>query len=209
MAPTPVSSDAVVIPLRPAPRKAGDERVDGERPDGDLVEEARSGSRRAFEQLYRRHARMAFGMAHRLLAGRDVDDAVQDAFVTAWERLDRLDDPQAFARWLGTIVVNAARRRLRRRALRDRLLPGHRDPIEQDRLVGHQASAEAAAELRSIYRVLERLSTDARLAILLRRVEGLTIPEVAHAMGRSPATVKRRIREAEEALARVAAGSER
>tara|TARA_B100001750_G_scaffold235433_2_gene237978 strand:+ start:278 stop:883 length:606 start_codon:yes stop_codon:yes gene_type:complete len=199
-----VASDAVVIPLRAAQRRQGEERS-----DADLVNAARGGSRAAFEVLYRRHARMAFGMAHRLLAGRDVDDAVQDAFVTAWSRLDKLDDPQAFARWLGTIVVNAARRRLRRRALRDRLLPGHREAIDQDRLVGRQTSPEAAAELRAIYGVLSRMSTDARLAIVLRRVEGMTIPEVAHAMGCSPATVKRRIAEAEEVLAHAAPGRER
>ncbi len=197
-------SDAVVIPLRPQPSPGKPEAS-----DADLVENARSGSRRAFEQLYRRHARMAFGMAHRLLAGRDVDDTVQDAFVTAWERLDRLDDPQAFARWLGTIVVNSARRRIRRRALRNRLLPGHQEPADYDRLIGEQASAEAAAELRSVYSVLGRLSTDARLAIVLRRVEGMTIPEVADAMGRSPATVKRRIREAEDAISAHTARRER
>lgn len=189
-------TDAVVIPLRPKPSPGPPEISDAE-----LVENARSGSRRAFSQLYVRHARMAFGMAHRLLAGREVDDAVQDAFVTAWERLDRLDDPQAFARWLGTIVVNSARRRIRRRALRDRLLPGHREPADFERLIGEQASAEAAADLRAVYSVLNRLSTDARLAIVLRRVEGMTIPEVADAMGRSPATVKRRVREAEDAIA--------
>jgi RNA polymerase sigma-70 factor (ECF subfamily) len=197
-------SDAVVIPLRPQPSPGQPEATDAE-----LVENARSGSRRAFERLYRRHSRMAFGMAHRLLAGRDVDDAVQDAFVTAWERLDRLDDPQAFARWLGTIVVNSARRRIRRRALRNRLLPGHQEPAEYDRLIGRQGSAEAAAELRTLYSVLERLSTDARLAIVLRRVEGMTIPEVADAMGRSPATVKRRIREAEDVIAAHASGRRR
>lgn len=194
-APTTVS-DAVVIPLRPPPSAGRPEPSDAE-----LVGRARDGSRRAFERLYRRHARMAFGMAHRLLAGRDVDDAVQDAFVTAWERLDRLDDPQAFARWLGTIVVNAARRRLRRRALRNRLLPGHQEPADYERLIGSHASAEAATELRALYSALKGLSTDARLAIVLRRVEGMTIPEVADAMGRSPATVKRRIREAEDAIA--------
>ena len=197
-------SDAVVIPLRPKPRPGQAEATDAE-----LVGQARDGSRRAFERLYRRHSRMAFGMAHRLLAGRDVDDAVQDAFVTAWERLDRLDDPQAFARWLGTIVVNSARRRIRRRALRNRLLPGHQEPVDYERLIGRQASAEAAAELRNLYAVLERLGTDARLAIVLRRVEGMTIPEVADAMGRSPATVKRRIREAEDAIAAHAAGRRR
>ena len=192
-----MSAKAVVIPLRPASRDSG-----GDRTDAELVEAARRGSRPAFERLYRRHSRMAFGMAHRLLAGHEVDDTVQDAFVTAWEQLEKLDEPQAFARWLGTIVVNKSRRRLRRRALRNRLLPGHQEDVDQDQIIGTHTDPEARAELHTLYEVLDRMSTDARLAIVLRRVEGMTIPEVAAAMDCSPATVKRRLRDAEEALAK-------
>ena len=164
-----------------------------ELPDEALVEQALAGSRRAFAMLYKQHARMAFGLAHRLLAGHDVDDAVQDAFVTAWERLDTLTDPQAFGRWLGTIVINVARRRIRRRRLRDRLLPGSRGAADPDAFVGACSSPEDAAELAQVYRHLHRLDADCRVALVLRRVEGMTIAEVAEAMELSVATVKRRL----------------
>ncbi|MGH7270210.1 MAG: RNA polymerase sigma factor, partial [Polyangiaceae bacterium] len=83
---------------------------------------ARAGEAWAHEALFRRHARMVNGLAFRLM-GRDadVDDLVQDAFVTAFSRLQGLGDPQAFSAWLGSIVVRTAGKIIRRRVLLERL----------------------------------------------------------------------------------------
>src|SRR5436305_8085486 len=76
--------------------------------DAALVVAARAGESWAQEALFRRHARMALGLAHRLLPqDNEVDDLVQDCFVSALNRLASLDNPQAFAAWLGSIVVRA------------------------------------------------------------------------------------------------------
>lgn len=193
-APTFVSalSLAVVVPLRPSRDVRSDEA---------LVRATLSGARGSFEELYRRHARMATGMAHRLLGGgHEVDDVVQDAFVTALSKLDSLRDPQAFARWLGTIVVHAARRRLRRRSLKARLLPGLRESVDLDALIGAATPPDVALELRALYGALDSLGPEVAIALVLRRVEGMTIPEMAEAMNLSPATVKRRLKTGEERL---------
>src|SRR5207248_3556465 len=90
--------------------------------DAALVVAARAGDAWAQEALFRRHARMAIGLAHRLLPhDNEVDDLVQDCFVSALRRLASLDNPQAFAAWLGSIVVRAVGKRLRRRRLLSRL----------------------------------------------------------------------------------------
>ena len=66
--------------------------------DAALVVAARAGESWAQEALFRRHARMALGLAHRLLPrDEEVDDIVQDCFVSALKRLGSLDNPQAFA----------------------------------------------------------------------------------------------------------------
>ena len=70
---------------------------------------ARAGEKWAQEALFRRHARMVNGLAFRLLGrDQDVDDLVQDSFLSALRSLDRLAEPQAFASWLGSIVVRSA-----------------------------------------------------------------------------------------------------
>ncbi|MEM9193530.1 MAG: sigma-70 family RNA polymerase sigma factor [Myxococcota bacterium] len=184
----------IVVPLRTAEPEATS--------DGDLVRAAREGDLRAQETLYRRHAPMVYGLAHRLLGGSrdEVDDLAQDAFVQALSGLSSLQDPQSFAKWLGTIVVRSAQRRIRKKRLRRRLGLVPTEPVAPDALVSADAPTDVRAELIAIYRILDELPTDVRLALVLRRVEGLAVAEIAERMDLSPATVKRRIQAGEVLL---------
>jgi RNA polymerase sigma-70 factor (ECF subfamily) len=172
--------------------------------DAALVLAARAGEAWAQEALFRRHAPMVNGLAFRLM-GRDadVDDLVQDAFVTAFAGLHGLDDPQAFAAWLGSIVVRTAGKVIRRRVLLERLgLRRKREPIDIDAVAARAVGPDVAAELRRTYDRLERLPADQRVAFLLRRVEGMELEEIARAMGISLATAKRKIAAAQQAIER-------
>ena len=172
--------------------------------DAALVVSARAGERWACEALLRRHAGMAYGLAYRLLArDQDAEDVVQDAYVTVLSRLDQLREPQAFASFLAAVVVRRVQHVVRRRRLARRLgLLPPAEPVDIGALVGHDAPPDAAAELRSIYRVLDALPADERVALVLRRVEGMPLEEVARMLGCSTATAKRRIAAAEAALRR-------
>lgn len=175
--------------------------------DAALVVAARGGEAWAQEALFRRHARMAFGLAHRFLPrDLDTDDLVQDSFLYAFQRLASLENPQAFAAWLGSIVVRTAGKRLRRQRLLTRLGLRRFEPIDLDAIVSRAAPPDAAAELRALYAVLEAFPPDERIALLLRRVEGFEIPQIATYMGISQSTVKRRLGAAEARLARYSRG---
>ncbi|MEZ4249149.1 MAG: sigma-70 family RNA polymerase sigma factor [Polyangiales bacterium] len=149
---------------------------------------------------YRRHVRMVTGLAHRLLGGNEVDDLVQDAFVAAFERLEDLRNPQAFAKWIGMIVVHTARKRIRRRRLKRRFFLERSPEAILDARVSSDAPPDVATELRALYGLLESLPADVRIALVLRRVEGMTVPEIAESMSLSPATVKRRLQDGEVLL---------
>lgn len=183
----------VVVPLRrvPSPKVT----------DAELVERALGGDARAKEALYRRHVRLVTGLAHRLLGGNEVDDLVQDAFVAAFERLADLRNPQAFAKWIGMIVVHTARKRIRRRRLKRRFFLERSPERAIEVRISNDAPPDVAVELRALYALLESLPTDVRVALVLRRVEGMTVPEIAEAMGLSPATIKRRLQDGEVLLA--------
>lgn len=173
--------------------------------DADLVLAARAGEAWASEALFRRHASLVNGLALRLV-GRDgdVDDVVQDAFVTAFGSLASLKDPQAFAAWLGSIVVRKAGRLLRRRrVLRALGLGGGAAPVDVDALVSRDASPADVAELKGLYALVEALPVSVRIPFLLRRVEGYALEEIAELTRCSLATTKRRIAEGEASLARV------
>jgi RNA polymerase sigma-70 factor (ECF subfamily) len=170
--------------------------------DAALVVAARAGEDWAREAIYRRYAGLAFGMAYRLL-GRDheIDDLVQECFAQALASLHRLDDPQALGSWLAALVVRTTHKMLRRRAVATRLgLRTPADPLDVDALVSPNAPIDVQAELRAIYRTIEKLPTRARIALVLRRVEGMSQEEVARTMGVSVSTAKRLLADGEERL---------
>jgi RNA polymerase sigma-70 factor (ECF subfamily) len=171
--------------------------------DAALVVAARAGESWAQEALFRRHARMALGLAHRLLPqDNEVDDLVQDCFVSALNRLSALDNPQAFAAWLGSIIVRAVGKRLRRRRLLSRLGLRVPEEIDADAIAAPAVPGDVAVELRRVYGIVSQLPAQARVALILRRVDALEVPEIARRMGLSLSTVKRRLKLAEEILER-------
>ena len=183
-------------PPTPAPTKSGAGPTDAA-----LVLAARAGEEWAREALFRRYVRLALGLAYRILpSDLEVDDLVQDSFLYAFERLPHLSNPQAFQAWLSSIVVRTAGKRLRRRRLQIRLGLRPQQPIEVDEVVSRTAPPDVAAELRAVYGLLEALPAEERVALVLRRVERLEIPEIAEQMGLSASTVKRRLGAAEARL---------
>lgn len=137
-----------------------------------------AGDRDAFAQLYTDYVRMV----HAIVLGRvprgEVDDLVQDVFLTAYTRLRELRDPAAFGGWLATIARNRATDHLRQAREQVDLpeeLPGG-DPIE----------AEAFAVLQTI-----RLLPEAyRETLLMRLVEGMSGQEIADRTGLSAGSVR-------------------
>jgi RNA polymerase sigma-70 factor (ECF subfamily) len=174
--------------------------------DAALVLAARAGELWAQEALFQRYARMVLALSQRILAGRDdADDLAQDAFVYAFTRLDTLQNPQAFHAWLRSIVVRTASKRLRRQRLLTRLGLRRSEPIEPDSVIAVEAPPDVATELRHVYGLIERLPAEERVALVLRRVEGMELLEIAAEMKLSLATVKRRLAAAEGRLERAKA----
>ncbi len=171
--------------------------------DAALVVAARAGEDWASEALFHRYVRTVNRLAFRLL-GRDtdVDDLVQESFAQAFTGLARLDEPGAFGSWLSAIVARTAYKMIRRRQLLRRLgLLGREEPIDPETVISRTAPPDVAAELRAVYQALHRLPAALRVPLVLHRVEGMELQEVAAIVGASLATVKRRIAQAEETLA--------
>lgn len=169
------------------------------------VRQAQQGNAAAQEALFRRHLRPIRRKLQRLLGpDADIEDVAQETFVSAFENLRALADPEAFGGWLHTIAVHAVRRRLRRRSLLRRLgFVRAEDQLPHVESVLSPALApDAAAEAQIAYRALERLTVEERLAFLLRYIEGLTVPEIAVQLVLSERTVKRRIAAARSELSK-------
>ena len=148
--------------------------------DGDLVRSARAGDESAFTRLYERYARVVHAALLARADRQEVEDLLQDVFLTAWKRLDDLRDPAAFGGWIVTIARNRATDAHRRSAEFVEL------PFDLEGPGATDAGAEANAALAAIRALPEAY----RETLLLRLVEGLTGPEIAARTGLTPASVR-------------------
>jgi RNA polymerase sigma-70 factor (ECF subfamily) len=150
------------------------------------------------DSLFRRYSPYVAAVAHRLL-GRDDDvDTVQEVFLAAVRGVGQLRDPAAVKGWLARVTVRAARARIRKRSLRR--LVGFDEPAVYERVADSGATAEERALLARVYRVLEGMPANQRIAWALRHIEGEPLESVASLCGCSLATAKRRILAASQGL---------
>lgn len=148
--------------------------------DGRLVRAARAGDESAFARLYERYARIVHGVLLARVSREDVEDLVQDVFLTAWRRLDELRDPAAFGGWLAMIARNRATDAHRR----------HVDFVELPAELAARGTIAAEADAHAALAAVRALPEAYRETLLLRLVEGLTGPEIAARTGLTPASVR-------------------
>ena len=148
--------------------------------------------------LYARHARYVAGVVQRLLGAGDgeVDDIVQETFLDALAGIAKLEDPSAARAWLVTVAVRRSRRFLGRRRRRELFTTWFSD------FAPRSSDPRDRQPVDDLYDALGRIPADLRIPWVLHRVEQLSLPETAAACEVSLATVKRRIADAEEKLAR-------
>jgi RNA polymerase sigma-70 factor, ECF subfamily len=174
-----------------------------------LVLDAQHGSMAAFEELVKRHERRVFRITHSLLHHReDAEDAVQEAFLKAFRKLQQFQGRSKFATWLTRIAVNEALGKLRRQPAFWSSLAEPKDEAEPG--ISPQEIADWAPNPEKIYSTLElrklleqnlrRLSPKARSVFLLHDVEGLSLEEAAQALGLTVSAVKTRSRRARQQL---------
>ena len=144
------------------------------------------------DALFRRYSAYVAAIAMRLV-GRDeeVDDIVQDVFLAAVRGIGDVADPEAIKGWLATVTVRTARRRLRIRRMRG--LIGLESQRSYEDVAAPGASPEQRAMLARVYKALDRVPVNQRIAWTLRYVEGQGLDRVAATCGCSLATVKRSI----------------
>lgn len=164
--------------------------------DAALVRAAQQGDVDAFAEIVRRHERRLRLVLLRVLDDtRDVEEAVQDAFVQAWRHLDRYRGDAAVFTWLYRIGVNEALARTRKKRISTTDLGSSdvEDVRDVRRELQPEASAEAADVRARVIAGLDELPFDYREAVVLRDIAGLSNEEVAAALDVSVPAAKSRI----------------
>lgn len=202
--------------MAPLPRRAGvptllqplvsTDRVD----DAALVARARQGDQGAFGELVDRHRVAVYRAALAALGSHaDADDAAQDAFVKAYQRLKTFRGEASFRTWLLAIAWRQAlnRRRGLRRLWKRFVTPASQDGrgpgeggIDLVAIVSPDATPEEAVRTRelaqSIGQALRNLSRPQRDALLLASAGEYTYEEIGTMLGVPTGTIKWRVSEA-------------
>ena len=190
---------SVELSLAPPPRPDDSDSAPGEEPISEPTEAVESDAPPSFDEIFRQFAPHVARMAMSLLGRPDeVDDVVQDVFLDAYRGFGKLRKASALRSWLFTITVRKARRRLRGQSVRRFI--GLHELTDYSRLAAPGASPAQRAQVVALYRALDNVPAQARLAWCLRHVEGESLNRVAELCGCSRSTAHRRITLATELL---------
>jgi len=164
------------------PSSAESETVEDDASD---VAAAAAGDVRAFERVYRRHVARIHSTAIRMLGAEEADDATQDVFVRAWQRLGQFRGDSAFGTWLFRLGVNVMLSRREVVATRQRR---HVDDAELiDTLSARDASPELGLDFEA---AMQRLPPGMRQIFVLHDIEGYKHDEIAAMLGIAQGTSK-------------------
>jgi RNA polymerase sigma factor (sigma-70 family) len=162
----------------------------------DLGEQARSGDREAFASLVAMTSDRMYAIAIRILRdGHLAEDALQGALITAWRQLPTLRDPARFEAWVRRLLVHACYAEARRRrswTANVRVLPvdGPASPDDTVSVVDRDA----------LDRAFRRLSIEPRAVFVLHHHTGLSLVEIAEALGIPAGTARSRLHYATQTL---------
>lgn len=165
--------------------------------DAAIVERVLRGEVDAFGLIVARYHGQCRRYAERVLRdAADAEEAVQTAFVRAYDALGRYREQDRFGAWLFRILVTECRSTLSRRSRRDRrFVAGSADEID-----GLAAPSGDGALRESVERAIARLDPKLREAFLLRHLEELSYDEMHTITGAGVSALKMRVKRACEAL---------
>lgn len=176
--------------------------------DKELVERVRRGDKRAFDLLILKYQHKIISIVGRYLGDRnDVQDVSQETFIKAYRAIPNFRGESAFYTWLYRIAINTAKNHLVSKSRRPPNIDIDIDDGEfQDNSAvlrdneSPQASLATKQMEEVIFRAIENLPAELRVAVTLREFEGLSYEEIARIMDCPVGTVRSRIFRAREAI---------
>jgi RNA polymerase sigma-70 factor (ECF subfamily) len=166
-------------------------------PDLGVLRKAQRGDERAFSLILRAYETPVFNYVLRLVGGDRslAEDLTQEVFLRVYQGLPKFSLRSKFTTWLFQVTKNRVLDELRAVERRPRALVAIDDIAPLEVL---DAPIERIEEIDALWKAVENLSTDLKMALLLRDVVGLSYTEIADSLEVTLATVKWRIYKARE-----------
>lgn len=166
------------------------------------VEAAKKGEEEGFTFLYEQTYKSKYYLAMKYVRNEEIaKDVLQDAYMKAFLKLDTLENPEAFAGWLGIIVANTAKNELKKNnPMLFTELEGDSEEerfeyqIEDENIDNQPEMAYSQKETQElVHEFIDSLSEEQRICILMFHIEQKSIQEIADALECSENTVKSRL----------------
>jgi len=177
--------------------------------DAELVRRTLAGDSAAFRQIMQKHNRRLYRIARGVLRNNsDAEDAVQEAYVSAFTHLSSFRGDSSLAAWLSRITMNEALGRLRARRptvdIATLVSTKKEAEIIQFPLSAQHDNPEQTMAQRQILQLVEQATDNLpetyRLVFVTRVIEGMSVEETAELLGIKQATVKTRLHRARQLL---------
>lgn len=158
------------------------------------IREARKGNELAAFNLYESYSRAMYNMLIRMVTdGELAKDLMQEAFVKAFQNLEKLADEKAFAGWLKRIVVNVGLEYLRKRKLVFEEIDEERDDLVDEVEIDE-------VNVQAIHAAIKELPDGCRTVLNLHVFEGYKHADIARELGITESTSKTQFRHAKKLL---------
>ena len=169
----------------------------------ELIRKCMAGDARFYEPIVRAYEPAGMRVATGMMGNADdARDALQEAFVKAWENLRRFDLRRPFRPWFFQILRNQCRDKLRSRKSRFRVEELdeqlHLRPADPE--LGPERARQRSAARELLWRGLERIGDEHREVLVLKELEGFRYGEIAEILDIPEGTVASRLFHARRAL---------
>lgn len=177
--------------------------------DFDIVKRVQAGDVAAFDHLIRKYRERVYGVVYNLTSNReDSSDLTQEAFIKAFQSINRFQGQSSFFTWLYKIAVNSTLSHLRRSRLRSFFSLEKIQEEDSSAQLLNQLTDKQGVERDSYLRELQeklneamqKLSIKHRTVITLFEIDGLSHTEIAQIVGCSEGTVRSRLHYAKQFL---------
>ena len=182
----------------PSPKSAQDLN------DGEIVARVIAGERELFAVLMRRYNQQLFRIVRAIVRpDEEAEDALQDAYVSAFSYLHTFEGRANFSTWMGRIAIRSAgarrAREVRSARIREQLVSDGRTNMPEDRRDAPENLSVREVQA-AVERAIDALPEQARVVVVMRLVEDLSTAETAACLNISEESVRARLHRGRQKL---------
>ena len=168
----------------------------------DVIERAAGGDQDAFELIYRSFSKFVYNVAWRVVSRReDAEEVTQEVFLTVYRKLSSFKFQSTLKTWVYRVTINTALNYAKKLSKVKNKTTEYNEQIHCAGVLGEaEAIVDKEHNEKLVKVLLNTLTSDQKICIVLRNIEGLSYQEIAATLNININTVRSRLSRGREAL---------